>query len=60
MRLWQDGGCLRESVGSCDKKKRGGETNILKGEQAGSRGGCLKELRAGTPLRTIVSILVLM
>ena len=51
---------MREGVGSCDKKKRGGEANILKGEQAGSRGGCLKELRAGTRLRTIVSILVLM
>ena len=29
----------------------GGETEILKRGQAGSRGGCLKKGGAGTPLR---------
>ena len=34
-------------------EKRGGETKILKREQAGSRDECLKKGGAGTPLQTI-------
>ena len=34
-------------------EQKGGGTKILKGGQAGARGGCLKKGEAGTPLRTM-------
>ena len=38
-------------------EKRGGDTKILNRGHAGSRGGCLKEGGAGTPLRSVNKIL---
>ena len=51
---------MREGGGNClkylkrGKGKRGGDTKILKREQTGARGGCLKKEGGWKPLTTYV------
>ena len=44
-------GTVQDTLKECGTENRGGKTkNFKKGEQAGSRGGCLKKEGARTPL----------
>ena len=50
----ESGGTVLNTLTGGGTEKRGGEQRFEKmGEQAGSRGGCLKKGEAGTPLRTM-------
>ena len=50
--MCEGGGAVGNTLKGGGTEKRGGETEILKRGQAGSRGGALK-WGAGTPLRTM-------